>query len=187
MTVFDPNAFKQTKPAFNILARSGNQYAPPMPEMFSRGAAVQPTPPVQMFNQMGAMGPSAGAAATSFLPSNNPTSSAFVNVPKGPGVETGGFGSDFFNKNSTGLGLNMNTANLAFGGLSALTNLYTGLEGLNLAKEQFNFTKAAASRDTANAVGSYNNDLQAKEARKAAISGQSVEQGQANYERVKAV
>lgn len=86
-----------------------------------------------------------------------PGATAYGNTPS-----TGfkGFGADFFDKGNTDLGFNVNTAGLAFGGLSALTNLYTGLQGLKLAKEQFNFGKESALRNERNAVRDYNSALE---------------------------
>lgn len=86
-----------------------------------------------------------------------------------------------------GFGMNANTFGAGFQGLSALTNLYTGLQGLKLAKQQFQFGKEMALRNEKNAVGDYNRSLEAQEGRKAITSGLSKEEGQANYNRYKAV
>ena len=93
----------------------------------------------------------------------------------------------FFDKNNTELGFNANTAGLAFGGLSALSQLYTGLEGLKLAKEQYAFGKESALRNERNAVRDYNTNLEAKEGRKAIISGKSPEEARLAFERNKAI
>lgn len=62
-------------------------------------------------------------------------------------------------KNS-GWGFNADTLGAIAGGLQALTgigNFFTGLQGLNLAKKQFNFQKGLANRNLANQAKIVNN------------------------------
>lgn len=60
---------------------------------------------------------------------------------------------------SLGLGFNMPTLGLAIQGLSALGNLYQGLQANKLAKKQFNFQKDFANTNLNNQMQSYNTAL----------------------------
>lgn len=60
---------------------------------------------------------------------------------------------------SLDLGFNMPTLGLAIQGLSALGNLYQGLQANKLAKKQFNFQKEFANTNLNNQMQSYNTAL----------------------------
>lgn len=59
----------------------------------------------------------------------------------------------------SGLGFNMPTLGLAIQGLSALGNLYQGLQANKLARKQFNFQKEFANTNLNNQMQSYNTAL----------------------------
>lgn len=59
----------------------------------------------------------------------------------------------------SGLGFNMPTLGLAIQGLSALGNLYQGLQANKLARKQFNFQKDFANTNLNNQMQSYNTAL----------------------------
>ena len=108
---------------------------------------------------------------------------------QGFGVNPAGMGGGMppVTAGGLGFGMNANTFGAGFQGLSALTNLYTGLQGLKLAKQQFQFGKEMALRNEKNSVTDYNRNLEAQEGRKAMISGLTPAQGATNYNRYKAV
>ena len=72
---------------------------------------------------------------------------------------------------STGLGFNIGTAQLAWGGLGALGNIWSSLQANRLANEQFDFTKQFATANLANQIKSYNTRLEDRANVRAAIEG----------------
>lgn len=58
------------------------------------------------------------------------------------------------------LGMNLDTAKLALGGLQTLGNLFMGMKALKMAKEQFNYQKGVTETNLVNSIQSYNTSLQ---------------------------
>ena len=75
--------------------------------------------------------------------------------------------------NSSGLGLNVGTAQLALSGLGTIANLWGGFEARNLAKKQFKFQKDFAEKNYANQISSYNTALEDRSRSRAVVEGQS--------------
>jgi hypothetical protein len=80
--------------------------------------------------------------------------------------------------NMGGLGFNLDTANLALGGLQSLGNLWQAWEANKLAKEQFKFQKGFSQTNLANSIQSYNTTLEDRTRSRAFTEGQSPEQAQ---------
>jgi len=112
-----------------------------------------------------------------------PSAIAYGNTTSTPS----GFGSGFFDPKNTGFGFNANTVGLGLAGLNSLTNLYTGLQGLKLAKDQFNFGKASALRNERNTVNDYNLNLENRIGRERALTGMSEEDAAAKLAKYRAV
>lgn len=89
-----------------------------------------------------------------------------------PGANSGLFGI-------SGLGANLPTLQLGVQGLSSLASLYTGLQALGLAKDQFNFNKQLATTNLNNSVQSYNTALSDRANARAVTEGQTPAQAQA--------
>ncbi len=77
---------------------------------------------------------------------------------------------------SSGLGLNMGTANLALSGLGTIGNLYAAFQAQNLAKKQFQFTKKIGEANLANSVASYNTTLMDRARSRGKTEGQTQQQ-----------
>ena len=71
------------------------------------------------------------------------------------------------------LGMNLDTASLALGGLQSLGNLWQAWEANKLAKEQFKFNKGFATTNLANSIQSYNTTLEDRTRARAFTEGQS--------------
>lgn len=71
------------------------------------------------------------------------------------------------------LGMNIPTMQLGLGGIQTLAGLYTGLQSLGLAKDQFNFQKGLAQTNLNNSVQSYNTSLTDRANARAVVEGQS--------------
>lgn len=76
---------------------------------------------------------------------------------------------------STGFGFNMPTAQLGLAGLQSIAGLYTGMQGLNLAKKQFDFSSGLANTNLNNQIKSYNTGLEDRSRNRANVEGQSPE------------
>lgn len=79
----------------------------------------------------------------------------------------------------TGLGFNIGTGQLALGGLSALTNLWSANKQMKLAEDQFDFTKKIATTNLNNQVKSYNTALEDRIRSRAAMEGSSSAEAEA--------
>lgn len=84
-----------------------------------------------------------------------------------------------------GMGFNMPTLQLGMQGLGALSSLWMGNKSLNLAKDQFNFTKDVTNTNLNNQIKSYNSTLEDRTKRASEFNGTSKEDAQAEYERRK--
>jgi hypothetical protein len=80
---------------------------------------------------------------------------------------------------SSGLGANLPTLQLGLSGLSTLANLYTGIQALGLAKNQFSFQKDLAQKNYNNSVSTYNTSLEDRANARASVTGQSAADTQA--------
>jgi hypothetical protein len=109
---------------------------------------------------------SLGSGNTSYPGYSSLNTYGFTSPTSGAGV-TSGLDS------STGLGMNIPTLQLGFQGLSSLANLYSGIQALGLAKDQFNFQKNLANTNLANSVQSYNTALTDKATARAVTEGQT--------------
>lgn len=78
---------------------------------------------------------------------------------------------------ASGFGLNMPTAGLALSGLQALNGLIQGNKALNLAQDQFKFTKSITNTNLNNQIKSYNTALTDR------LTSRAVAQGMSNEER----
>lgn len=113
-------------------------------------------------------------------------------VDQGNGVTTYGASSsipDFSNSTNTtgvsvpqvgsganldsGLGMNIGTGNLALSGLQALNGLIQGNKALNLAQDQFKFTKNITNTNLNNQIKSYNTALSDRLTSRAVAQGMS--------------
>jgi hypothetical protein len=72
-----------------------------------------------------------------------------------------------------GIGMNLPTAQLGLSGISTLANLYTGLQALSMAKQQFGFQKDMAQKNYTNSVSNYNTSLEDRANARASVTGQS--------------
>lgn len=88
----------------------------------------------------------------------NNTGKALPQAPTG-----GGLGS--------GLGMNLGTAQLALGGLSALGSIFGANQASKLAKDQFKFTKDVTNTNLNNQIKSYNTALEDRITARAAMQG----------------
>lgn len=118
------------------------------------------------FNTGNPVQPSASLTGTAGFGSLNtfgmPSATGGGNLPSlGSGATPGGFG------------MNIPTLQLGLGGLSTLTNLYTGLKALGLAQDQFNFQRDMTNKNYANSVAAYNTSLTDKANSRAVVEGQS--------------
>ena len=85
----------------------------------------------------------------------------------GPGLRMPGQASNasqfqFGNNDNNQFDWNTNTVGLGFQGLNSLAGLYTGLQQLKLAKDQFDFTKQYATTNLNNQTRAYNTQLEDK-------------------------
>lgn len=69
------------------------------------------------------------------------------------------YGGSGFGGSSNGLGMNLGTAQLGLGGLSAISNIFNGIQGNKLARDQFKFTKDITNTNLNNQIQSYNTAL----------------------------
>jgi hypothetical protein len=74
---------------------------------------------------------------------------------------------------ATRLGLNVGTGQLALSGLGALSNLWSGMQAMNLAKSQLAFQKGFANANLSNQIQSYNTTLADRARARAVTEGQS--------------
>lgn len=72
---------------------------------------------------------------------------------------------------ASGLGMNMGTAQLALGGLSALGSIFGASQASKLAKDQFKFTKDVTNTNLNNQIKSYNTALEDRITARAAMQG----------------
>jgi hypothetical protein len=77
------------------------------------------------------------------------------------------------------LGMNLDTASLALGGLQSLGNLWQAWEANKLAKEQFKVSTGFANTNLANSIQSYNTQIEDRSRARAFTEGQTPEQAQA--------
>ena len=98
---------------------------------------------------------------------------------KTPGSSNNGSG------NSTGLGWNVGTGQLALGGLQTLGNLWQAWESNKLAKEQFAFQKDVTDTNLANQIQSYNTTLEDRTRTRGQIEGGSAQDAQAYIDKNK--
>jgi len=84
-----------------------------------------------------------------------------------------------WNGAGTGLGFNIGTGQLAFGGLSSLANLLGANKQMKLAEDQFDFTKKIATTNLNNQVKSYNTALDDRIRSRAAMEGSSSAEAEA--------
>jgi len=80
--------------------------------------------------------------------------------------------------NSSGLGWNVGTAQLALGGLQTLGNLWQAWEANKLAKEQFKFSKDITNANMANQIQSYNTTLEDRTRARTHVEGGTQEAAQ---------
>ncbi|MNO13155.1 hypothetical protein D3C76_27830 [compost metagenome] len=78
---------------------------------------------------------------------------------------------------AAGFGANLPTAGLALSGLQALSGLIQGNKAMNLAKDQFKFTKDITNTNLNNQIKSYNTALTDR------LTSRAVAQGMSNEER----
>ena len=102
---------------------------------------------------------------------------ASIAKPGGVGA-VGGIGG-------SGLGWNLNTAQLALGGLQTIGNLWQAWEANKLAKEQFKFQKDFANENLANQIQSYNTTLEDRTRARSFTEGGSAEDAQAYIDKNK--
>lgn len=86
---------------------------------------------------------------------------------------------------TSGLGLNVPTAQLGLQGLSSLAGLYTGFKSLGLAKDQFNFQKDFANTNLNNSIQSFNNGLEDRLRTRAQFNQDTPESARETFERQK--
>lgn len=89
---------------------------------------------------------------------------------------TGGFFGD-----GTELGMNLPTAQLAFGAAQSLSNMWNAYQANKLAKKQFNFTRDFANVNLENQTKQYNTTLADIARTRGQIEGQSQTQQDAYY------
>jgi len=77
---------------------------------------------------------------------------------------------------SGGLGFNLDTAQLALGGLQTIGSLWQAWEANKLAKESFKFQKDFANTNLANSIQSYNTTLDDRIRSRGFTEGQSADQ-----------
>lgn len=75
--------------------------------------------------------------------------------------------------NSSGLGFNLPTGQLALSGLAALGNLWGAYSAQKLARDQLDFTKSAFNTNLKNSLSSYNTALEDRARSRGATEGQS--------------
>jgi hypothetical protein len=74
---------------------------------------------------------------------------------------------------NSGLGLNIPTLELGLKGIGSAASLFTGLQALGLAKDQFSYQKSMADKNYTNSKMSYNTALEDKANGRASVTGQS--------------
>lgn len=77
---------------------------------------------------------------------------------------------------ATGLGFNVGTGQLALSGFGALSNLWSGMQAMNLAKSQLAFQKGFANANLGNQIQSYNTTLADRARARGVTEGQSQSQ-----------
>lgn len=85
----------------------------------------------------------------------------------------------------SGLGWNLNTAQLALGGIQTIGSLWQAWEANKLAKEKFKFQKDFANTNLANQIQSYNTTLEDRTRARSHTEGGSAEDAQAYIEKNK--
>lgn len=75
----------------------------------------------------------------------------------------------------SGLGLNLPTLQLGLDSLGKLGSLYTGIQALGLAKDQFSFQKDMANKNYTNQVSTYNTSLEDKARGRASVDGSNAD------------
>jgi hypothetical protein len=78
--------------------------------------------------------------------------------------------------NTSGLGMNIGTAQLALSGLNSIGNLWAAFEAKKLAEKQFNFNKSVTNTNLANSIQSYNTALEDRARSRGFTEGQSQQQ-----------
>lgn len=95
--------------------------------------------------------------------------------PTVPGAPNSGSGSG----GGLNLGMNIDTAKLALGGLATIGSLWQAWEANKLAKEQFKFQKDITETNLANQIQSYNTTLEDRTRARAHTEGMSAADAQA--------
>lgn len=98
-----------------------------------------------------------------------------------------GAGNTSFLGNGSGFGFNIPTLQLGLQGLGSLANLWMGMKSLNLAKDQFDFTKQTTNTNLNNQIKAYNTGLEDRlRTREQFNTGASSDAWKADFERLKA-
>ncbi|UKL14809.1 hypothetical protein C121_76 [Stenotrophomonas phage C121] len=82
-----------------------------------------------------------------------------------------------------GFGLNMNTFRTGLGAINAIGGIYTGLQGLGMARDNLRLQKRAFETNLANTTKAYNTTLEGRARSRAVIEGTSDADTQAYIER----
>lgn len=82
-----------------------------------------------------------------------------------------------------GFGLNMNTFRTGLGAINAIGGIYTGLQGLSMARKQLGLQTRAFETNLANTTKAYNSSLEGRARSRAVIEGTSDADTQAYIDR----
>lgn len=78
--------------------------------------------------------------------------------------------------NTTPIGMNIGTGQLALGAIGTIGNLWAAWQAQKLAKEQFNFQKGVTNTNLANQIQSYNTALTGRAESRGYMQGDNAEQ-----------